>query len=268
MPHRTPCKRTYYLKFIRYGRLDQAPMVLQDSPKGLQEYMAESKYTTLKERMDNAVLPVYVTARRVQFMMWMSSAVLVMALIVFVVLLLIHVQEDCDDLLGYMLPALLPALSFSMHCLLHQYRKERLELALKETTDQLRGLVTWESRRFTGMRLKLRLEDGKGQKSKHGMHIELTVWLDTRTGRVIDPDDFDFNGQQESGLSCDSFEADLEPVPEDSPMSSPRKDAVFVDITAPDDAKATPKRGDASSACLDCPKRGQSKRTYEQVVHL
>ena len=24
---------------------------------------------------------------------------------------------------------------------------------------------------------------------------------------MIDPDDFDFNGQQESGLSCDSFEA-------------------------------------------------------------
>ena len=90
-----PGKRTYYLKFIRYGRLDQAPMVLQDSPKGLQEYMAESKYTTLKERMDHAVLPVYVTARRVQFMMWMSSAVLVMALIVFVVLLLIHVQAGC-----------------------------------------------------------------------------------------------------------------------------------------------------------------------------
>ena len=96
-------------------------------------------------------------------------------------------QDDCDEMLGYMLPALCPLLCFTGHWMLHKYRRQRCSAELELALKQLRGLLAWENQKFNGIRLLLRSECVEPPLKELEAHIEVTLWLNGRC--LVEPSD-------------------------------------------------------------------------------
>ena len=84
----------YKLKIVHQHRMDRLPMVLQELPKGLHSYISLPRYASMKSHVDNVLLQVYVVTRRLRYLTFVSSCILVLSLLSYFVLLLIHIQDQ------------------------------------------------------------------------------------------------------------------------------------------------------------------------------
>ena len=130
-------------------------MTLQELPHELRNYISLPRYASMKRHVDNALLDVYVLARRLRLMTMASSCFLLFSVVAYF-LLLWHVQEDCNEMLGYVLPGLGPMLFFANHWMLHKFRSQRTSSKFEAALKQLRGLLAWENQKFNSVKLTLR----------------------------------------------------------------------------------------------------------------
>lgn len=178
----------YNLKIVHQHRMDRLPMVLQELPKGLHSYISLPRYASMKSHVDNVLLQVYMVTRRLRYLTLVSSCILVLSLFSYFVLLLIHIQEDCDEMLGYMLPAVGPLLCFTGHWMLHKYRRQRCSAELAKALKHLQGLLAWENQKFNGIKLLLKSKSLEHAHPKElDAHIEVTLWLDARSRCLVEP---------------------------------------------------------------------------------
>ena len=170
------CKCKYKLKIVHQNRMDREPMVLQELPKGLHTYISLPRYASMKSHVDNVLLQVFVIARRLHLLTWLSSCILVLSIMSYFGLLLVHIEEDCDEMLGYMLPVVCPAVCFWAHWMLHKYRRQRCSDELEAALKQLRGLLAWENQKFNGIKLLLKsnLKFNEPHPKELDAHIEVT----------------------------------------------------------------------------------------------
>lgn len=212
------------LSILHYENLGQSPMVLQDMPRRLRKQMPAEQYRALKQKVDNALLPVFVIARRLRVLSWCSGAVLLISLVGCLVLLLVHVYEDSGDLVGFMLPALCPAGGVAAHLLFHRYRRQKMSSVFKAMEAHLRGVLKWESEKFLRYNFRLRC-DSKDERFGNFaiMHIAVTVFSSEEImERSIPPS------------PCEEGPAPMAESPIRSPnihASTPALDPPFVDIT-------------------------------------
>lgn len=183
------CKCKYKLKIVHQNRMDREPMVLQELPKGLHTYISLPRYASMKSHVDNVLLQVFVIARRLHLLTWLSSCILVLSIMSYFGLLLVHIEEDCDEMLGYMLPVVCPAVCFWAHWMLHKYRRQRCSDELEAALKQLRGLLAWENQKFNGIKLLLKsnLKFKEPHPKELDAHIEVTLWLNARSRCLVEP---------------------------------------------------------------------------------
>lgn len=205
--------------------MDRFPMVLQELPKQLRSYISLPRYTSMKSHVDNVLLQVYVVARRLRLLTWLSSCILVLSLLSYFALLLIHIQEDCDEMLGYMLPAVCPLVCFAGHWMLHKYRRQRCTRELNAAMKHLRGLLAWENQKFNGIKLLLKSGNADYAHPKElDAHIEVTLWLHARSRCLVEPSEV-FGDVSLIPDTCNTCTAEM------SPVRMISRENVFFDIT-------------------------------------
>mmetsp|Transcript_698 Transcript_698/g.1247 ORF Transcript_698/g.1247 Transcript_698/m.1247 type:complete len:251 (-) Transcript_698:60-812(-) len=227
-------EQVFVLNFLHYENLTFAPLVLQEMPAGMRKLMPDQRYAALKAKVDNSVMPIYVVAHRLRLAGWCSGGLLLLSLMSYVMLTLVHVYVDCEDLLGFILPALCPFGGVCLHLVFHRYRRHRMARAFQDAKAHLRGVLKWESEKISKYQYRLRSEDSSDAPFDNhaSLHVEVKIFL------YEDPDWMPPStcpGTFEQDKVCDWEGGQCSPSPlPDSPVRSTPPSALetsFFDIT-------------------------------------